>query len=581
MAKAVLVCSRSPFDLPDEALFLRVADQLTPEGITPRSPVILSDRCVRLILINPPPELRVSGVSACLGLMLRPSRDWWKPGSAVPDGTFALFRCDPDKVELVSDILASRTIWYAMDENMLIASTSQRAIISFLGEFRLNRSAVAWFLSSGTPGPETCWDERICRIAPDSRVVLDRSRWTLKVDSEPVLFAPENRLSEEWERLLSAILRQEVTSYDWNEGTWWLTLSGGYDSRCLLMLLHGSLKPHCVTWGLRSSKDVPGNDAYIASRLARHYGLPHDYLETDIAPLPVSVLARRFLLEGEGCTDALFAYLDGFSVWREIYSRGCTGTIRGDEAVGSQRLLSENRTRIYSGMVLLSDYYGPKDLARFELPEQEIPEGMRQYPGESLLTYAQRMYALFCYPLILASLNTIKAGYVETANPLLSRSIVGMIRRMPDDLIANASLYVKVVSKMSPQIPFAKLPADDAMNAYLKERNFVDHIRATLEGGTAAELLPPHILEEMSRQVKEDSRKHAGLRMHVALKRLLPTWVVQQSRKVRNMVPDRSLLALRAMLVCELVDIFNEDAGLLERNGRSLLETPPKACLSL
>ena len=50
-------------------------------------------------------------------------------------------------------------------------------------------------------------------------MVLDRSRWTLKVDSEPVLFAPENRPSEEWERLLSAILRQEVTSYDWNEGT--------------------------------------------------------------------------------------------------------------------------------------------------------------------------------------------------------------------------------------------------------------------------------------------------------------------------------------------------------------------------
>ena len=51
----------------------------------------------------------------------------------------------------MSDILASRTIWYAMDENMLIASTSQRAIISFLGEFRLNRSAVAWSLF-GDPG---------------------------------------------------------------------------------------------------------------------------------------------------------------------------------------------------------------------------------------------------------------------------------------------------------------------------------------------------------------------------------------------------------------------------------------------
>ena len=96
MAKAVLVCSRSPFDLPDEALFLRVADQLTPEGITPRSPVILSDRCVRLILINPPPELRVSGVSACLGLMLRPSRTGGaRFGRAGPD--IRPFRCDPTR----------------------------------------------------------------------------------------------------------------------------------------------------------------------------------------------------------------------------------------------------------------------------------------------------------------------------------------------------------------------------------------------------------------------------------------------------------------------------------------------------
>ena len=87
-----------------------------------------------------------------------------------------------------------------------------------------------------------------------------------------------------------------------------------------------------------------------------------------------------------------------------------------------------NRTRIYSGhgaalRLLRAEGSGP-----LQCPSRRFPRACEQYPGESLLTYAQRMYALFCYPLILASLNTIKAGYVETANPLLSRSIVGMIR---------------------------------------------------------------------------------------------------------------------------------------------------------
>jgi hypothetical protein len=561
MAKAVLVCTRDPAELPDDTALRRIAERLTPEGIEPRPPIILSDRGVRLLIINPPPSQKYHRVSAYLGLMLKPESDWWAAASAVPDGTFALFRTTPEYVELVTDTVATRTIWYVHTDRMLVAATSQRAIISVLGDLRLNRSALAWFLSSGTLGPTDAWDERIRRVPADGRVVLNRTTWGLSQYSVPVTFSPELLGREEWYRTLYSTLTEVVSAYNWNEGEWWLPLSGGYDSRCLLVLLQEKLRPTCVTWGLRSSLAMPYNDAYVARQLAEYYHLPHEYYETEVAPEPVSTLVRRFLTAGEGCSAELYPYLDGFSAWREIYRAGAMGVIRGDEAFGWVQVLMERHARISVGLSMLHDYYTPDAVASFELPTQTIPESLCRCPQESLGTYRDRLYHAFRIPIGLAGLNDLKAGHVEIANPLLSGRVVRLVRRLPEEFRTGKALYASIVKNISPPIPFAKFPADDARNSYLSTESFGEYIRNQLGSKSAVGLLPGIVREGLSRQTKVGNGKLAGRLVRLALKRLMPLWLVRRIRAVRGPdILDRSILALRVAMAVELINMLNEDA---------------------
>ena len=101
----------------------------------------------------------------------------------MPDGTYAIVRVDNHRIELLSDYTGMRTIWHYHDKEYFIASTSQRMIISFLGNLKLNNDAVRWMLSSGTLGPENSWDKRIKPIQGNTIVSLDRKNWEINCQS--------------------------------------------------------------------------------------------------------------------------------------------------------------------------------------------------------------------------------------------------------------------------------------------------------------------------------------------------------------------------------------------------------------
>ena len=84
---------------------------------------------------NPSDLIAVHGTSVAAGYLVDPGK-WEIPGTGRPDGAYALFRSDDAVVEIVSDALASRTVWYAKTDDMFVASTSQRAIVSLAGNLR-------------------------------------------------------------------------------------------------------------------------------------------------------------------------------------------------------------------------------------------------------------------------------------------------------------------------------------------------------------------------------------------------------------------------------------------------------------
>ena len=64
-----------------------------------------------------------------MGQLFEHSQTWWKPLQEYPDGSYAIFRERNDHVEIVSDVVGSRIIWYYKDDELFIASTSQRRIL--------------------------------------------------------------------------------------------------------------------------------------------------------------------------------------------------------------------------------------------------------------------------------------------------------------------------------------------------------------------------------------------------------------------------------------------------------------------
>src|SRR5690606_38234841 len=78
-------------------------------------------------------------------------------------------------ISLTSDLVASRTVWYYLDEDTFIASSSQRMIIAALQRFDINTQAIVWMLSTGSLGPGHSWDRHIRQLAPDTVLSVRKS----------------------------------------------------------------------------------------------------------------------------------------------------------------------------------------------------------------------------------------------------------------------------------------------------------------------------------------------------------------------------------------------------------------------
>src|SRR5262245_31381410 len=290
--------------------------KLAGNNITPRPPIVVHENGVSAALLNPSGAACMKGASIAVGTLLEPRDDWHVPGAALPDGSFALLRADDDHIELAADAVGSRTLWYVLTDRELIASSSQRAIVTLLGSFEPNRDALPWMLSSGTLGPTAAWDARLKRVQPGERVSLDRARWRLTTTTAPLEFAPDEAASRaaQLERLRAAV-GDACRRWSFDARKWVLTLSGGTDSRSLLCLLrHRGIG--AVTWGVPDSADQDGSDAHVARLLASSLAVPHRFFAMDSHADAPDVVLDRFLAAGEGRVARISGYVDGFRVWK-------------------------------------------------------------------------------------------------------------------------------------------------------------------------------------------------------------------------------------------------------------------------
>jgi Asparagine synthase len=548
MAKVVYCCLRKTLET--------VSRRICPDNIEPRPPRIVEDRGLIAAVFSPSAAVRVAGASICAG-HLTDDRQWNLPGERSPEGAFALFRADRATVEVLTDAVASRNAWYYFDDEILIAATTQRAIVAVLGSFDFDRATIPWMLTNGSLGPVPSWDARVKRLRPDSRLSLDRERWHLSVVAKQISFAGQD--GGAGREALLRCLKSAFAPIRFDYGKWMLPLSGGYDSRGILCLLPEIAGIRTITWGAAASQRQRDNDAVVAHEVAAALGVQHEFRVTDRADESAQRILARFVVAGEGCIDHVSAYMDGFAIWKSLYNEGVEGVIRGDEGFGWTSVTSPADVLRGMGISLWSDYANLPSLESLGFTPHVLPEDLQRHPVESLEQWRDRLYHQYRIPTMLAALNDLKLHYVEVANPLLARPILEFVRSLPDAQRTEKRLFRAVVDRIGPRIRIARYPANAELRSVLKNDNVVLVLRAALSSHTAGAILPQSFLRlvDAGIEVQVRAAKSGSNSRFRSLARRLARLVIKArgSQKI-----DFNALAFRIFLICRMHELLSEDA---------------------
>ncbi len=258
--------------------FQHVASRLMPTNISPRPARLIETRDLRAAVVNPSEEgVRVAEGGVLLGGVIGEAGHWRDVGSEPPDGTYVLVRYSGESVELLSDMTSSRTLWYALDEERLVVSTSQRAVVTLLGDFELDRAAVSWLLTrtprtrlllgraSSAPAPRLATAPRSPHLAVDPRPASRGLRARRPQPGRPSGAAArrhrvELRLSRHRHRsLAAAALRRHRQPR--HPGV------HGQERQATPAASRGRPASRCRN---------PLSDAFIARLVARRFGVEHD-----------------------------------------------------------------------------------------------------------------------------------------------------------------------------------------------------------------------------------------------------------------------------------------------------------------
>ena len=566
MSKIIYICHRNRQASEEDIKRVKqISDQINPDNILAKETKIFRRDNLLYAVSNPNDTLDYYDSSVLLGKIFGAKKNWYQIHEHDIDGNYAIFRNNPDFFEVKSDILATRAIWFFQGENIFIASTSQLAIVKYLGNFSFDENVIPWMLSNGMLGPGISWDKRISLLPPDSYLLLDRKDWSFKIHTEKIDFEPNDKSDEENIKGLREIVNATFSELNLNYSQWKLSLSGGYDSRGNLCLLpkkdvNGN-QLSAITWGLKESERAKGSDAYIARRIAKKFKVPHEYYHTNTDAESLELVLDRFFRNGEGRIDRIGGYTDGFKIWKTLYESNIFGIIRGDEVFGSYSFVSDFHLKKFIGLSLCSDYENLKDNDFLNSFRQKVPEQYERKETESVEQWRDRLYQGYLVPIFLSSLSDLKDKYVEQINPLLSREIVKEIRQLPDHLRTDKKAFKTIVDKLSPNERFASSSSTSTVEDFFEQEEMVNIIKKELASPLASKIFPTDFLILVQSKIRiKNPRKSMSYSLMIRIKKMIPKNF--KRKLIKNILVakmDMNLLAFRMFLILRMIQLFEED----------------------
>lgn len=580
MSKAIYICRRNPSvqqQMEDQQMLDIICKQLQPENISSLNHKVYAEDDIAYGIMNIQPSIKFKKQSFLLGILFEKTNQWDELFSEFPDGNYALFRNNNNVLEAVSDILATRTIWYYHSDDLFIASTSQRAVILFLGNFEFDERVIPWMISSGSLGPEFSWDRRIKKLPPDSSVQLNKNEWSISIHQNPNLLKPVINSKEYHKKKLKNAIEQTIkicAEMDLNH--WPVTLSGGYDSRGILCYLRQYANipesVRSITHGLQESLYDKKSDAYVAQLLADKTGSRHTFYPTDSRDDKPARTIERFLLAGEGRVDHISAYMDGMEMWRcFVEEEQINGVFRGDVVFHPFKVLTERFVRYRLGCTYCSDYKNLESLtAKFGFAEQELPDYLKIRQDETVFDWRDRIYQGFRVPVIHGALNDIKLSFVEVVSPLLSKNIIHTVREFPVSLRKNKTIYKEIVHSISPEIPFAKKESTHSKSEALKRVEIFDLLKKELDTSHAKEIFSRAFIQFSLEKIdkNKDTDKKIMARLIAELKKKAhqlffnsPEFILRYyENKKGKLHLDSYTFAFRIYIIIRMYKLMHEDS---------------------
>jgi hypothetical protein len=524
--------------------------------------------------LNLPAATLRAGMSLCQGRIYGAAEGWEVPGAPFPDGSYALVRDDARFLEAVSDPAASRSLWYYLDEELFVVSNSQRAVTLYAGRFELEPRVVPWLLASGTLGPGLSYNRHLGVLPPASSVTLDKAAWTLRRTEGGFRFAALPRPREAQRAALADALEATLAAFGPEDARHTVVaLSGGADSRAiaaLLVRLRPGVRWRSFTGGPAEALEVEGTDAWVAARVAARIGTEHRFIANRVSPEPIETVIDRFVLASEGRVDHLGGYLDGLAQFRTLAAAGAETIIRGDTCFGgpvfapadSERAMRQTISLLLCGeLASLRPHLDGPGLAGHALPAALV-----RLPGESLLTWRDRLYLLFRAPCVLSALTETKSAFVEVANPLLSRRAIELASALPDALRLDKALFREVVDGLVPGLPFAGEIGGRKMADVLRQPEVRRLLAASLAEPSARAAFGARLTERVRGEI--DLRRHARARAGRVISRL-PLWPIGRRPAAGPMGPESGepevhplRLAFRMHMGRVMIDRLKADAAL-------------------